>query len=44
MNDYADSPSTATVTKPLELVRGLRVVNGGNDGDYAVATTNHYIG
>ena len=37
MNDYADSPSTATVTKPLELVRGLRVINGGNDGDYNAA-------
>ena len=37
MNDYADSPSTATVTKPLELVRGLRIINGGNDGDYNAA-------
>ena len=37
MNDYADSPSTATITKPLELVRGIRVINGGNDGDYTAA-------
>ena len=37
MNDYADSPSTDTVTKPLELVRGLRVINGGADGDYNAA-------
>ncbi len=37
MNDYADSPSSATITKPLELVRGLRVINGGNDGDYTAA-------
>jgi hypothetical protein len=37
MNDYADSPSTSSITKPLELVRGIRVVNGGNDGDYTAA-------
>jgi hypothetical protein len=37
MNDYADSPSTSTITKPLELVRGIRVINGGNDGDYTAA-------
>ena len=34
MTEYADSPSTVTVNKPLELVRGIRVINGGNDGDY----------
>ena len=37
MNDYADSPSTVSITQPLELVRGLRVINGGNDGDYTAA-------
>ena len=34
MTEYADSSSTVTVNKPLELVRGIRVINGGNDGDY----------
>ena len=37
MNDYADSPSTSSITQPLELVRGLRIINGGNDGDYNAA-------
>ena len=37
MSLYADSPSTATITKPMELVRGLRVINGGADGDYTAA-------
>ena len=37
MSLYADSPSTATITQPMELVRGLRVINGGADGDYTAA-------
>ena len=38
MNDYADTPSTATVTTPLELVRGIKITNGGNDGDYTASS------
>ena len=34
MNDYSDTTSTATVTQPLEVIRALRVINGGNPGDY----------
>jgi len=34
MNDYADSLSTDLITTPLELVRSLKVTNGGNNGDY----------
>ena len=36
MDDYDDTtaPSGTTVTAPLELVRGIRVVNGGNEGEY----------
>ena len=35
MNNYDDSTSTATVSAPLEIIRGLKVLNGGNDGDYS---------
>ena len=35
MNNYEDSTSTATVSAPLEVIRGLKVLNGGNDGDYS---------
>ena len=35
MNNYEDSTSTATVSAPLEIIRGLKVLNGGNDGDYS---------
>ena len=38
MSDYADTPSTATVTTPLELVRGIKITNGGNDGDYTASS------
>ena len=34
MSDYDDTTSSATVTEPLEVIRALRVVNGGNPGDY----------
>jgi len=36
MDDYDDTtaPSGTTVTAPLELVRGIRVVNGGSEGEY----------
>ena len=38
MNDYPDSPSSTTVTAPLEVIRSIEVVNGGNDGDYSVGS------
>ena len=34
MSDYDDSPSNATITAPLQLIREIKVVNGGNPGDY----------
>ena len=36
MNDYDDSTSTDTVTAPLQVIRSIEVINGGNDGDYSV--------
>ena len=30
MNNYPDTPSTATVTAPLQLIRGIRVIDGGS--------------
>ena len=36
MNDYDDSISTDTVTAPLQVIRSIEVINGGNDGDYSV--------
>ena len=38
MNNYDDTTSTATVTAPLQVVRSIEVVNGGNDGDYSVSS------
>ena len=37
LSNYPDSPSSATITEPLELVRSINVVDGGNDGDYSAA-------
>ena len=34
MNDYDDSPSSATITAPLETIREIKVISGGNAGDY----------
>ena len=34
MSDYDDSPSSATVTDPLQVVREIKVLNGGNPGEY----------
>lgn len=38
MSDYPDSPSSSTVTAPLQVIRSIDVVNGGNDGDYSVGS------
>ena len=35
MNDYPDTISTDTITEPMQLIRGVTVVNGGNAGDYS---------
>ena len=37
MSNYPDTPSTISVTKPLELVRGIRVIDGGSPGQYSAA-------
>jgi len=34
MSDYDDSPSNVTVTSPLETIREIKVISGGNPGDY----------
>ena len=38
MSDYDDTTSTATVSAPLQVVRSIEVINGGNDGDYSVGS------
>ena len=38
MTDYPDSPSSSTVTAPLQVIRSIDVVDGGNDGDYSVGS------
>jgi len=38
MSDYDDTPSTASVTSPLELVRSIKITNGGNDGEYSASS------
>ena len=38
MNDYDDTTSTDTVSAPLQVIRSIEVVNGGNDGDYSVGS------
>ena len=32
--NYNDTTATGTLTQPLQLIRGIRVINGGNPGDY----------
>ena len=34
MSNYDDSPSNVTITAPLETIREIKVINGGNVGDY----------
>ena len=38
MNDYDDTTSTATVSEPLQVVRSIEVIDGGNDGEYSVGS------
>ena len=38
MSNYPDSPSSSVVTAPLQVIRSIEVVNGGNDGDYSVGS------
>ena len=35
MNDYADTPSTTQITEPMQFIRNVTVVDGGNPGDYS---------
>ena len=35
MNNYADTPSTAQITEPMQFIRNVTVVDGGNPGDYS---------
>ena len=35
MNDYDDTTSTAIVDQPLQVIRSLKITNGGNPGDYS---------
>ena len=35
MSDYDDTTSTALVDQPLQVIRSLKVTNGGNPGDYS---------
>ena len=38
MSDYPDSPSSSTITAPLQVIRSIEVVDGGNDGDYSIGS------
>ena len=38
MSNYDDTTSTATVSAPLQVIRSIDVINGGNDGDYSVGS------
>ena len=35
MSDYDDTTSTAIVDQPLQVIRSLKITNGGNPGDYS---------
>ena len=37
MADYPDTISTASITEPLQTIRSIVVVNGGNPGDYSAS-------
>ena len=37
MTDFEDTPATATITQPLQLVRSLKITNGGNPGEYSAS-------
>ena len=37
MNDYPDTISTASITEPMQTIRSIVVVNGGNAGDYSAS-------
>ena len=36
MSDYDDTVSTDTISDPLQVIRSIEVLNGGNDGEYSV--------
>ena len=35
MSDYSDTASTAQITKPMELIRSIKITNAGSPGDYS---------
>ncbi len=35
MSDYSDTASTVQITKPMELIRSVKVTNAGSPGDYS---------
>ena len=35
MSNYDDTTATSTINEPLQIIRSIDVVNGGNDGDYS---------
>ena len=35
--DYLDTTATGIITAPLQLIRSIKVINGGNAGDYSSA-------
>ena len=37
LTDFEDTPATGTISQPLQLVRSLKVTNGGNPGEYSAS-------
>jgi hypothetical protein len=37
LTDFEDTPATGTISQPLQLVRSLKITNGGNPGEYSAS-------
>ncbi len=37
LSDFQDTPATGTISQPLQLVRSLKITNGGNPGEYSAS-------
>ena len=35
LTDFEETPATGTISQPLQLVRSLKITNGGNPGEYS---------
>ena len=35
LSDFQDTPASGTISQPLQLVRSLKITNGGNPGEYS---------